>query len=77
MQSTWPLPSFDRAMWEFVANVVFRHRKVARPSDVSIWIFPPGMPDMGSDDDGDGDDDDYDESDLEVGVENLIKSLLH
>ena len=44
---------------------------------MSVRIFPPGMIDIGSDDDGDGYDDDYDNSNLEVGVENLIKSLLH
>jgi len=32
---------------------------------------------MGNDADGGDDDDDYDESDLGLGVENLIRSLLH
>ena len=36
-------------------------------------MFDPGV---GSDDDGDDDEYWTDESDLEVGVENLIKSLL-
>lgn len=53
----------------------FRHKKVAHPNDVSTWNFPPGMLDLGSEDDDD-DDDDSDEGDLETDIEAFINSLM-
>ena len=52
-----------------VVDVGSRHKKVAHPGDVSTWTFPPGMLDLGSDEDDD-------EDDLETGIELLIHSLL-